>query len=77
MVYTDIQPLMTEEEYPYTDGKSGNATTTCNYDPAKGIVSSGGFLTIAPKSPSQLQAALMMGPVAVAMNGENDFLRQY
>lgn len=30
-LYSDYQPLMTEADYPYTDGTTGITTETCNY----------------------------------------------
>lgn len=42
-LYSDVEPIMSEADYPYTDGITGVTTTTCSYNAALGLVSANGF----------------------------------
>jgi hypothetical protein len=68
-LYTDSQPLMSSESYPYVDGITGITTTQCNYDASQGLVSANGFSYVPFNHPKQLQAAVNLGPVVAAIDG--------
>ena len=49
MLYTDHNPLMTDEDYPYTAAE-GN----CAYQKDKGIISADGFSFVEKNNPYQM-----------------------
>lgn len=49
-LYSDAQPLMTETEYPYTDGNTGVTTPGCGWV-APGLVKANGFSYVPYQSP--------------------------
>ena len=66
MLYTDHNPLMSEEDYPYNESEG-----TCNYDKDKGLISAGGFTMVEPNNPYQMQAAVDLGPVTIAVDASS------
>ena len=46
MLYTDASPLMSEDDYPYTESDGD-----CTYDESKGLISAGGFTFVEPNDP--------------------------
>ena len=63
---------MLESDYPYT-GKDGN----CAYDAYKGVASIFYVQQIAPNYKGLLKKALLLGPVAVAIDTSADALKFY
>jgi hypothetical protein len=59
---------MSDAVYPYTDGINGVTTTTCSYDATLGLVSANGFSFVPSNNPKQMQAAINLGPIAVAID---------
>jgi len=59
---------MSEANYPYTDGTFGITNTTCSFDSAEGLVSANGFSFVPVNNPKQMQAALNLGPISVAID---------
>ena len=72
MLYTDHNPLMSEEDYPYTEKDE-----TCVYDEEKGLISAGGFTLVEPNNPYQMQAAVELGPVTVAIDAGSIGFQHY
>jgi len=70
-LYSDPNPLMSEVDYPYTDyyydAFTNNQTAGCNYSSSQGLVSANGFSYVPMMNPRQLQAAINLGPVTVAV----------
>merc|ERR1712146_878351 len=62
--YIESNPLETESDYPYT-ARDG----TCKYETSKGVGKVVGFQDV-QKSADQLKAALMKGPVSVAIEAD-------
>jgi C1A family cysteine protease len=73
-MYTQKHPLETESDYPYT-AKSG--LFSCKYDKSKGVVSATSHVDVPKNSPEQLKAALMKGPVSVAIEADKPVFQQY
>jgi len=82
-LYTDENPLMTLEDWPYTDGTTGNTTVNpiCNNGPSYfdeyGVVKANGFSYVSPWNPKQMTAALNLGPIAVAVDASSDAFQLY
>ena len=72
MLYTDANPLMSEEDYPYAE-KDGE----CAYEKEKGLISAGGFTMVEPNNPYQMQAAVELGPVTVAVDAGSTAFQFY
>lgn len=72
MLYSDANPLMSEEDYPYIEA-DGN----CSYDKSKGLISAGGFTLVEPNDPYQMQAAVELGPVTVALDASSFVFQFY
>ena len=70
--YAQKNKLESESDYPYTaqDGK-------CVFNTSKGKVSVTGYKDVTPRSPSQLQAAVSLGPVSVAIEADTDVFQSY
>jgi len=70
--YVKTTPLELESDYPYTaeDG-------TCQYKKGKGKVQITGYKDVTPNSPSQLEAAVTLGPVSVAIEADTDVFQSY
>jgi len=60
--------IETEDGYGYS-GREGS----CNYNPKLGQFQISGFVDVTPFSPSQLMAAVAIGPVSVALEAESTF----
>lgn len=73
-MYAETNPLMTEEAYPYTsgEGKSG----ACMYEASEGVGKVGGFEEV-DKSADQMKAAIMKGPVSVAIEADKSVFQHY
>jgi C1A family cysteine protease len=72
MEYTAANGLETESDYPYTakDGK-------CSYDAKKAYQVNSGYSFVTPKSSDQLKAALVNGPVSVAIEADQSSFQFY
>ena len=73
-MYAEEHPLMTEAEYPYTSGKGKSGS--CRYESSEGVGTVKGFKEVA-KSSSQLKAAVMKGPVSVAIEADKTVFQHY
>merc|ERR1712032_1293076 len=73
-MYAEKNPLMTEEAYPYTSG-TGHVGS-CKYDKSEGVGSVEGFEEVS-KSVNQMKAALMKGPVSVAIEADKSVFQHY
>lgn len=71
--YAETSPLELEADYPYTakDGK------VCKFQPAKGGGKVKSYNTVASLDTDQLKAALMKGPVSVAIEADDPTFQQY
>jgi C1A family cysteine protease len=70
--YVESAKLETESDYPYT-AQDGD----CDYSASKGKVELKGFKDVTPNSPSQLQAAVALGPVSVAIEADTSVFQSY
>lgn len=70
--YVETSKLETESDYPYTamDGD-------CDYKAAKGKITLGGFKDVTANSPDQLEAAVALGPVSVAIEADTGVFQSY
>lgn len=68
---------MSETDYPYTDGVTGMTTTTCSFNAALGLVSANGFSFVPANNPKQMQAAVNLGPIAVAIDASSTVFQSY
>lgn len=68
----DSNPLELEADYPYT-AKDG----TCHFEKSKGTGSISSFADVSSGSVSQLKAALMKGPVSVAIEADAPAFTNY
>lgn len=70
--YAMETPLMLETDYPYT-GKEAD----CSYDAKKGKAKLSSYSDVTPNDPDQLKAALMVGPVSVAIEADQFAFQGY
>ena len=70
--YAANKGLELEDDYPYT-AKGGK----CQYDKNKAINVASGYKFVTKKSAEQLKAALVNGPVSVAVQADQDAFRYY
>jgi len=70
--YIEKNPLETLEDYGY-NARSGK----CNYDPSKGVGKVKSYVDVTPNDPSQLKAALALGPVSVAIEADQFSFQSY
>jgi hypothetical protein len=72
--YVKKHPLETEAEYPYT-GKTGL------FDKCKakgtGVGKISGFMDVTPMSLDDFKAALMKGPVSIAVEADKSVFQRY
>jgi len=70
--YAESAKLETESDYPYTamDGD-------CDYQATKGKLELKGFQDVTPNSPAQLEAAVALGPVSVAIEADTSVFQSY
>jgi len=70
--YVESTKLETEGDYPYTaqDG-------SCSADSSEEQVGISSYTDVTPNSPSQLQAAVNIGPVSVAIEADQDVFQSY
>jgi KDEL-tailed cysteine endopeptidase len=73
-MYAEKHPLETEADYPYT-AKSG--LFKCQYDKSKGVVEATTYAMVPSNQSAQLKAALMHGPVSVAIEADHPVFHQY
>jgi C1A family cysteine protease len=74
--YIETAPLETEAEYPYT-GKHG-FFAKCKYDSSKGVGKVKGYQDVkADTTGANLKAALMKGPVSVAIEADKSVFQTY
>ena len=66
---------MTEADYPYTSGDG--KTSTSKYDHSKGVGRVGGFKQVAQDSVTDMKAALMNGPVSIAIEADQKIFMSY
>lgn len=72
MLYTDKQPVMSAEDYPYV-----GEDTTCSYDSSEALISAQGTTVIASNEPAMMQAALALGPLAVSVDASSFAFKHY
>jgi len=70
--YVKKTKLETESDYPYTAEDDSCASTS-----TKGVVQLAGYKDVVANSPSQLQAAVALGPVSVAIEADTDVFQSY
>lgn len=63
---------MQEIDYPYNDSFG-----RCNYDPTKGKVTVDEGFQMISYNPLQLKAAIVKGPVGIAIEADKEFFRNY
>jgi len=73
--YTKTHPLETEAEYPYIAKSHG--LFGCEYEKDKGVVSAESYTDVSKGSASQLKAALVKGPVSIAIEADKMVFQQY
>ena len=73
-LWSDRNKIVLESDYPYTSssGEVGTCETT-----ATGVMSADGFSFVPDRSSFQLQAALLWGPVAAAIDTSSTAFQQY
>jgi len=74
-LYAMWHPLMLEADYPYV-AKSGGLFG-CKYDKAKGKVGVTTYHDVKHMETNQLKAALMTGPVSIAIEADQSTFQQY
>ena len=72
--WTENNPLETEADYPYDGWTFG---VGCRYDATKGKVAVQSFFDVTPQSPDALKAALVDGPVSVAIQANQSVFQRY
>ena len=72
MLYTDAQPLMAEEDYPYEEKDA-----ECRFLKDKGLASASGFTLIEEGNPYMMQAAVDMGPMTVGVDAGSFVFQLY
>jgi cathepsin L len=70
--YVETTKLETEADYPYTAEDDA-----CSATAKKGVVQLSGYKDVVADSPSQLQAAVALGPVSVAIEADTDVFQSY
>jgi len=65
--YAEGTAMLTEDQYPYTGWKG---VKNCQHGDETGTVSVSDFYDVTTNSPSQLKAALDLGPVSVAIQAD-------
>lgn len=73
-MYAEEHPLMTEAAYPYTSGTGKQGS--CKYESSEGVGKVRGFKDVG-KSASQMKAAIMKGPVSVAIEADKTVFQHY
>lgn len=73
--YAESHPLMKEADYPYTGHH--NLFSRCKYDASKGVGHVAGYKDVASKQVDQMQAALAIGPVSVAIEADKSVFQSY
>jgi len=73
--YTKTHPLETEADYPYVAKSHG--IFGCQYEKSKGVVSADSYTDVSPENATQLKAALMKGPVSIAIEADKTVFQQY
>jgi hypothetical protein len=61
-----------ESEYPYTA-----ETDSCDYDKTDAVFYDGGYQSVTPNSPSQLQAAIVQQPISVLIEADQPVFQFY
>jgi hypothetical protein len=64
--YTEKNPLETETDYPYI-----GIDADCSFKAEKGKVRAKGYTDVPPNDPTQMKAALKLGPVAVGIQADS------
>jgi len=70
--YVKSQGIMTESDYPYT-AEDGN----CQYVASEVVFQNTGYTDVTQDSPSQLKAAVNLGPVSIAIEADQNSFQQY
>jgi C1A family cysteine protease len=70
--YAESHSLETEADYPYTANDG-----TCHAVAKKGIVKLTGHKDVKPNTPAQLEAAVALGPVSVAIEADTSVFQSY
>jgi KDEL-tailed cysteine endopeptidase len=73
-MYAEKSPLMTEDAYPYTSGTGRSGS--CKYEKSEGVGKVAGFEEVS-KSTTQMKAAIMKGPVSVAVEADKTVFQHY
>jgi cathepsin L len=73
--YTESHPLETESDYPYIAKSHG--LFGCQYDKSKGVVGATTYKDVQHGSGTQMKAALMKGPVSIAIEADKAAFQQY
>ena len=71
--WTETSPLETEANYPY----KGWTLEGCIYDSAKGVVGVKSFYDVTPSNSDALKAAIVLGPVSVAIQANQRAFQFY
>ena len=72
--WTENNPLETEADYPYDGWTIGRG---CRYDSSKGKVAVKSYFDVTPEDSDALKAALVDGPVSVAIQANQKVFQQY
>jgi len=73
--YAADHAIMTEADYPYS-GWGSFLKGVCHADASKGVISVSSYYDV-PQDPSQLKAALKLGPVSVAIEADTEVFQYY
>jgi len=73
--YVEQNPLMTEQEYPYTGHHS--TFSRCKYEKSKGVGHVKSYKDVPRKNVEQMKAAVMKGPVSVAIEADKSVFQSY
>jgi len=74
--YAESNKIMLEADYPYLARRS-IFKNHCSEAPTKGVVTVSTYADVAPKSQSQMKAALAKGPVSIAIEADKSVFQTY
>jgi len=73
--YTEKNPLMKEDDYPYTGNHS--SFSKCKYDKTKGTGHVVAYSDVMEGDLDQMKAALAKGPVSIAIEADKSVFQSY
>jgi C1A family cysteine protease len=70
--YVEAEGLMTEADYPYTA-----ASGDCQYVASQTVFKNTGYTDVKANNPTQLKAAVALGPVSIAIEADQSAFQSY